>query len=306
MIKLAVNTGFLVNRYPRPADWASVINDLGVKNVQLTTDLFSPYYTDLILERQANEIAELASRYGFSISSVFTGGFTRVNHFCHPDYEIRQYWLNWFERLARFSQIFSCKRIGSHIGIMSIPDDLYSRRETQERCVNYWKQLSNRVRQYGVTELTWEHMSISREQGHTMEDIDLLLNHFSDLESIRLCLDPDHGDLSSSNQKDYEPYGLISKYLPYSSQIHLKQISPDKRKNSSFTKEHNQNGLIQAERVLSLFKDVVDSSSASDFEFILELNAREREPDDSSIVSQVSESLVYWRNSLDAAGMKYE
>ena len=53
-------------------------------------------------------------------------------------------------------------------------------------------------------------MSISREQGHTCEDIDFLLGKLNDAEiPIKLCLDPDHGDLSSDKPEDYEPYGLI-------------------------------------------------------------------------------------------------
>ena len=80
-MKLSVNTGFLVNRYPSPSQWASVINKLKVRNVQLTSDLFSPYYDKKILDEYVDQINELQNKYNFTINSVFTGGFTRVNHF---------------------------------------------------------------------------------------------------------------------------------------------------------------------------------------------------------------------------------
>ena len=51
-------------------------------------------------------------------------------------------------------------------------------------------------------------MSIEREQGHVCEDIDYLLDQLQNSEiPITLCLDPDHGDLSSDDPRDFEPYG---------------------------------------------------------------------------------------------------
>ena len=188
--------------------------------------------------------------------SSFTGAFTRVNHFCHPDERVREFWLEWFERYAAYSSQIGSKKIGSHIGIMSIPDNLNSRKIFQNRCIEYWKRLSSIVKKYGIEELTWEHMSIPREQGHKCEDIDYLLEKLRNTDiPINLCLDPDHGDLTSQNSIDYEPYGLIKKYIQSSSQIHLKQTSLDKRKNGPFTNKNNKNGLIKADRVLEDIKE---------------------------------------------------
>ena len=223
-MKLSVNTGFLVNRYPTARQWCEVINQINVKNVQITADLFSPYYPDHILKEEVKNINHLSEKYSFKILSSFTGAFTRVNHFCHPDEKVREYWLEWFDRYAEYSSQIGAKKIGSHIGILSIPDNLKSRKIFQNRCIEYWKRLSTIVKKYGIEELTWEHMSIEREQGHLCGDIDYLLNQLSNAEiPINLCLDPDHGDLTSSNSEDYEPYGLIKKYIQSSSQIHLKQ-----------------------------------------------------------------------------------
>ena len=65
-MKLSVNTGFLVNRYPVPSQWAKIISDLQVKHIQLTSDLFSPYYDDHILDKYVKEISSLKEKYGFS------------------------------------------------------------------------------------------------------------------------------------------------------------------------------------------------------------------------------------------------
>ena len=149
-------------------------------------------------------------------------------------------------------------------------------------------------------------MSIEREQGHICEDIDYLLEQLKNSEvPIKLCLDPDHGDLTSINSVDYEPYGLIKKYIQNSSQIHLKQTSLDKRKNGPFTKENNKNGLIKADKVL---KNIMEfkTKDIEKLELILELNAREREPDDSNIVSNISESIDYWKDALNKNNIDYE
>ena len=305
-MKLSVNTGFLVNRYPSPSQWCEVINDIGVNHIQITADLFNPYYPDHILDDHVNDIRKLSKKYGFNVFSAFTGAFTRVNHFCHPDEKVREYWLEWFTRFAKYSSQIGAVRIGSHIGILSIPDNIQSRRIFQDRCIEYWKRLSSIVKRYGIKELSWEHMSIEREQGHTCDDINYILKKFEETEiPINLCLDPDHGDLTSTNQEDYEPYGLIKKYIGKANQLHLKQTTKDKRKNGPFTYENNKNGLIKATKVINHIKKY-RLQDQQDLELILELNAREREPDDSTIIEDIKESLKYWRKAISESDLKYE
>ena len=304
-MKLSVNTGFLVNRYPSPTQWAEVIKDLNVKNIQITADLFNPSYPNQILENQVKEINKLSEKYGFNVFSAFTGAFTRVNHFCHPDELVREYWLEWFTRFAKYTSQIGAKRIGSHIGILSVPDNKNSRNIFQSRCIEYWKRFSSIAKKFGFEELSWEHMSIKREQGHTCEDIDSLLSQIKGGDiPIKLCLDPDHGDLSSNNKEDYEPYGLVRKYINDANQIHLKQISADKLKNGPFTKSNNINGLIKAEKILDYIKKYC--ADYNKLELILEINSREREPDDSNAVKYIIDSLDYWKESLNKKDIKYE
>ena len=305
-MKLSVNTGFLVNRYPDPNQWSKIIKEIKIKNIQITADLFNPSYPDQVLEDQVRNINKLSEKYNFSVFSAFTGGFTRVNHFCHPSEIVREYWLGWFERFAKYTSKIGAKRIGSHIGILSIPDNSENRVIFQKRCIEYWKRFSSIAKGYGFEELSWEHMSIEREQGHTCEDIDYILKNLKETEiPIKICLDPDHGDLSSENTMDYEPYGLIKKYISEANQIHLKQTSMDKRKNGPFTEANNKNGLIKALKVLD-YIEKFHLQDSSNLELILELNAREREPDDSQIVEDIIESVDYWKKALNKKNINYE
>ncbi len=306
-MKLSVNTGFLVNRYPDAQQWCQVIKELGVKNIQITADLLNPNYPDHILKEEIKNINTLKDKYCFNVYSGFTGAFTRVNHFCHPNQEVREYWLDWFTRFGKYCSLIGAKKVGSHIGIISTPDNKNNRQVYQKRCLDYWKLLAERLIKNGIEELTWEHMSIEREQGHTCNDIDNIINGLKDsVIPITMCLDPDHGDLTSNDSKDYEPYFLINRYIKGSSQIHLKQTSQDKRKNGPFTPEKNKDGLINATKVINLICEKKIGQSKEDLELVLEINARERDPEDSEIIDKMHISLEYWRKALIAAEEQYE
>ena len=58
-------------------------------------------------------------------------------------------------------------------------------------------------------------------------DINDLLNDKNNGVPIKFCLDVDHGDLSSKNKNDYDPYSWIKKIGNESPVIHLKQKTKD-------------------------------------------------------------------------------
>ena len=79
----------------------------------------------------------------------------------------------------------------------------------------------------------------------------------------------------------------------------------DKRKNGPFTEANNKNGLIKALKVLD-YIEKFNLQDSSNLELILELNAREREPDDSQIVEDIIESVDYWKKALNKKNINYE
>ena len=68
---------------------------------------------------------------------------------------------------------------------------------------------------------------------------------------------------------------------------------------------NNKNGLIKADKVLD---NIIEfkTNNIENLELILELNAREREPDDSEIVQNVAFSLDYWREALISKNINFE
>ena len=59
--------------------------------------------------------------------------------------------------------------------------------------------------------------------------------------------------------------------------------------------------LLDKERILAISK-----SDMLDDELVLEINAREREPDDSRVTKDILESLDYWREALYKMKIEYE
>ena len=61
--KLAINTGFAVNRYPLAEEWIDLVaNKLEVKYVQFTSDLLNPYLPEKIYFKEAENIQKLISK----------------------------------------------------------------------------------------------------------------------------------------------------------------------------------------------------------------------------------------------------
>ena len=62
--------------------------------------------------------------------------------------------------------------------------------------------------------------------------------------------------------------------------------------------------MIQAEKVIDYIEKY--SNNNNNLELILEINSREREPDDSNVVEYISDSLNYWRDALRQKNIDYD
>ena len=292
---LGINTGFAVNRYPEAMEWARVISEAGVKNVQLTADILNVSLPEDIVNIQKKKIIAACERYDLKITSCFTGAFTRVNHLAHPDEEIRNYWVAWFKRFAKLTRDLECTTFGSHFGIFSMMDDRDSERRSLRRSQNIarWHEIADYSENLGIKQIIWEPMSISREQGETISECERLHRDVNENAPIpfKICLDVDHGDLSSSNPRDTDPYYWLETFAKESPIVHLKQSSKNKGGHWPFTEEYNKNGKIRPLDVLA----ALNNGGASEVEFILELSFKEREPHDSLVIDSLKKSVEFWK-----------
>ena len=226
--KLGINTGFAVNRYPELDELIYIIKKkIGLRYIQFTADLLNPSLPRDVFNKQTKILKKACEKYDVKVISCFTGAFTRVNHFSHPNKEIRDYWKDWFKIFVDLASNLECDNIGSHLGIMSVTDckNKYLRNERLKNNIECWHDIAKYGKKNGLKQILWEPMSIKREYGETLKECKLIqkkLNNNSPLD-FRICLDVDHGDLMSKNKDDINPYKWIEEFANESSMIHLKQ-----------------------------------------------------------------------------------
>ena len=293
---LGINTGFAVNRFAEPEEWTRIIGEqLGLRIVQLTADMLNPSLGAKICAAQIKKIRTGCEQFDIDITSTFTGAFTRVNHLAHPDPDIRCYWVQWFKNFVDLSVDVGAQAMGSHFGIFTHKDNAEpNERESRRRTnIDGWHEIGSYAKERGLRFLTWEPMSISREQGETLAEARRLqddVNRGAPIE-FKMCLDVDHGNVASPNPDDTDPYAWLAAFASDAPQVHIKQVTESKSGHWPFTAEYNDKGIVEPARVV----DTLAVHGATNTEMIFELGFREREPTDSTVVQALQESVNFWR-----------
>ncbi|MFP4477615.1 MAG: sugar phosphate isomerase/epimerase family protein [Desulfatibacillaceae bacterium] len=294
-IRLSVNTGFCATAFPRPETWVPLVREtLGVDLVQITADQFAPYMASDLARRVANRTRKVADDHGVHITSAFTGQKTRLSHFCHPVKEVRDFSLAWWCAFMDVAALCGAKAVGGPVGAMPLPDarDPGKRAAALETAVGYWRRVAEHAADAGVETVLWEPMSVAREFGHTLEDLGRVQETFTDFSvPMRPVLDVDHGDISSEDPADTDPYAYLAMYGKIAPIVHMKQALPDKSHHHPFTPEYNAKGVVEPGKV----RDTLEQAGARDVEWCLELTFRERTPDEARMLDDLKSSLEYLR-----------
>ena len=236
----------------------------------------------------------LRKRYNVKIDGIMTGAFTRVNHFSHPDPQVRAYWLNWFRKFIDFGVAIGATNLSSHLGIMSYYDLHHpeQKQKVLQQTVEAWKEIAAYAQEKGMKYLSWEPMSIPREYGETIAETKRIQKMLQGSAiPIKLCLDVDHGDVSSPNPDDNDPYAWLREFAKESPFIHLKQSLNDKSGHWPFTSENNTKGKITAQKVIK----ALEQGGSKESLLLLEFSFREREPFESRVLEDLRASVDYWR-----------
>lgn len=292
--RLGLNLGFATNRYPEPKHWAPIVQESGVHQVQFVSDLCDPRLPRQVVKDYIHHMRKETSSYGLRIQSCFTGQFSRVNHLSHPNESVREYWTEYFKKLVDFAVEVDAESIGSHFGIMSIADDSdpSKRIVVEDRTIEAWRSIADYAASRGLSYLMFEPMSISREYGETLRSCRKLLDKVNEKIAIpmKLCLDVDHGDITSPDPRDFDAYSWISQFAREAPVVHLKQSLKDKSAHRPFTEEFNRVGQIQPRRIL----DSLTDAGRTDADLFLEISFRERNPVDQSALETLQESVKFW------------
>ncbi len=299
---LSISTNPLVNRYAEPAELIDVIAaGIGIGHVQLTHEFLNPSWPAKTLKPLIQATANAISRHGVKITSMMTGPYGRLNHFGHPDANVRAYYVDWFKTLADISADLDCPAIGTQFAILTYRDydDPDRRKAMMDIALACWADVAEHAARRGLTWMFWEPMSVGRELGHTLASTHELQDWIESHDlaiPLKPMVDIDHGDVTSPNPADIDPFAWAKGFATRSPIIHIKQSSKNKGGHWPFTAAHNSDGRIQPDPLI----EAVRAGGGTDNELCLELAFREREPTDRQVISAMAESVAFWSGHVDA------
>ncbi len=298
---LSLNTNPLVNRFAEPDDlvW-TVANEVRIRDLQLTHEFINPGWPAHVIRRLTRQLRAACERTGVRITSGMTGPYGRLNHFGHPDAEVRRYFIDWFKGFAEIIGDLGGRSVGTQFAIFTYRDydDPVRREELIGIAIDAWAEVAAHAQGAGLQYLFWEPMSVGREFGETIAGCLALQDRLSAADMaipMWLMADIDHGDVTSADPDDYDPYAWARAVPRFSPIIHIKQSLMDKGGHRPFTTEFNARGRIQPEPLLAAFR----AGGGVDNELCLELSFNEREPHDREVIANIAESVAFWAPHVD-------
>lgn len=294
---LSINTNPLVNRFAEADDLIETIaGKIGCGHVQLTHEFINPGWPAATIAKIERTFVKALGRTGVRVTSGMTGPYGRLNHFGHPDADVRRYYIDWFKCFADISANLGASAMGTQFAILTHrdSDDPVRREAMISVAIDCWAEVADHARAAGLSYLFWEPMSVGREFGHTIAEcraLDQRLAAHAFAIPMKMMVDIDHGDVSSADPADTDPYAWAASFPRESPIIHVKQSSMNKGGHWPFTAEYNKDGRIHPQKLL----DAVRAGGGTDNEICLELSFREREPTDRMVVEMMRESVAFWR-----------
>lgn len=299
---LSLNTNPLVNRFADVIELVEVTaRDLRIRDLQLTHEFINPSWPASVVRRLTHQMKSAMLRTGVRVTSGMTGPYGRLNHFGHPDADVRRYYLEWFKNFAGIIADLGGVSLGTQFAIFTYADfdDLNRRDALINIVLDHWAELAEHARLAGLKYLFWEPMSVGREFGDTIVEAKALQDRIAARKMaipLWMMADIDHGDVCSSNPDDFNPYAWARAVPRFSPIIHIKQSLMDKGGHRPFTAEYNAKGRIQPEPLLDAFRE----GGGVDNEICLELSFKERDPDDRQVIKQIAESVAFWAPHINS------
>jgi hypothetical protein len=300
-LTLSLNTNPLVNRIADPDDLIdTVARNLKIRDLQLTHEFINPSWPAPVIRRLTRQMGRALDRTGVRVTSGMTGPYGRLNHFGHPDRDVRRYYVDWFRTFADITADLGGKSVGTQFAIFTYADfdDAQRREDLTQTAIDCWAEVAEHGKAAGLDYVFWEPMSVGREFGPTIKDALALQDRLTAADMaipMWMMADIDHGDVTSVNPDDTDPYAWARAVPQVSPIIHIKQSKMDKGGHRPFTAAHNATGRVQPAPLLAAFA----AGGAQDNEICLELSFKEREPDDRNVVPAIAESIAFWAPHID-------
>jgi len=301
-LQLGVNTCFAVKRWPRPDDWAPVVRDrLGLRLVQHSLDLVDTAASAERLDSQAAEVRTAVAEHGLELHSTFTGlAAYSANLLLAPDAIEREAALAWYRRIIGLTTEVGGRATGGHVGCFSVPDwrDPGRRSGLWEGLQRSLAELATDARSAGLEYLVIENLAVAREPS-TMAMIGELLDDGDAARvPIRLCLDLGHMVVPGTSGPDRDPYAWLRSLGRSAPIVQLQQSDAEGDHHWPFTEANNAIGRISADRVI----DALGEGGVEESALVLEV-IPPFEQDDDTVLSDLAESVDYWREALSRRGV---
>uniref|UniRef100_UPI0035B39AE1 sugar phosphate isomerase/epimerase family protein n=1 Tax=Aestuariivirga sp. TaxID=2650926 RepID=UPI0035B39AE1 len=268
---LSVNTNPFVNRFAEPEDLiATLADEVGIGHIQLVHEFINPSWRAQTIKRLTDRMARACVQKKAQVTSIMTGPYGRLNHFAHPDAEVRHYYVDWFKGMASIAGDLGAPAIGTQFGIFTFKDydDERRRDELMKIALDCWRDVAEHAKARGLTWLFWEPMSVGRELGHTLKATQALQD-WIDAARLPIPLKPmvdiDHGDVTSPDPADVDPYAWARDFATQSPIIHIKQSTMNKGGHWPFTAQYNDNGRITPKQLIA----AVEAGGGTDNELCL-------------------------------------
>ncbi len=301
-LTLSLNTNPLVNRFADTDDLIdTVAQKIRIRDLQLTHEFINPSWPAPVIRRMTRQMQSALGRTGVRVTSGMTGPYGRLNHFGHPDRDVRRYYVDWFKTFADITADLGGTSVGTQFAIFTYADfdDPKRREDLVQIAIDCWAEVAEHAKSAGLKYIFWEPMSIGREFGETITACLSLQDRLTAANMavpMWMMADIDHGDVTSSNPDDFDPYAWARAVPKVSPIIHIKQSLMDKGGHRPFTTEFNAKGRIHPAPLLEAFA----KGGAVDNEICLELSFKEREPNDREVIPQIAESVAFWAPHIDS------
>jgi type I restriction enzyme M protein len=172
---------------------------------------------------------------------------------------VRAYFVSWFKGMVDIAADLGCPAIGTQYAILTYrdQDDAVLRRERLDQARDCWREVAEHAAQRGLSFLFWEPMSVGREIGHTIAETALLQDSLDAADfaiPLKVMVDIDHGDVTSPDPADTDPYAWAERFATRSPIIHIKQSSANKGSHWPFAAAYNSNGRVIPEKLLAAIR----------------------------------------------------
>ena len=148
-LTLSLNTNPLVNRFADPDDLIeTVARDLRIRDLQLTHEFINPSWPAPVIRRLTRQMGAALRRTGVRVTSGMTGPYGRLNHFGHPDRDVRRYYVDWFKAFADIIGDLGGFSVGTQFAILTYRDfDEPARREALiDIAIDCWAEVAEHAR----------------------------------------------------------------------------------------------------------------------------------------------------------------